>query len=84
MKTVKLVLLLITLMFFSPRMRSQTVYVSEYGKKFHKKNCDLAKTGKKSIDLKEAKKQGYEACKQCKPGEAMEPRKKSPVQPKAK
>jgi len=46
--------------------KAQTVYITESGKKFHAKNCDVAKTGKKGIELSEAKKQGYEACKVCK------------------
>jgi len=48
------------------KLKSQTVYITESGKKYHAKNCDLAKTGKKGISLAEAKKQGYEACKKCK------------------
>jgi hypothetical protein len=48
------------------KINAQTVYVTETGKKYHAKNCDIAKTGKKGIELKEAKKQGYEACKICK------------------
>jgi NOL1/NOP2/fmu family ribosome biogenesis protein len=48
------------------KLRAQTVYITENGKKYHSKNCDLAKTGKKGISLAEAKKQGYEACKKCK------------------
>lgn len=46
--------------------KAQTVYITESGKKYHAKNCDVAKTGKKGIELSEAKKQGYEACKVCK------------------
>ena len=48
------------------RAKAQTVYITESGKKYHAKNCDVAKTGKKGIELSEAKKQGYEACKVCK------------------
>ncbi len=46
--------------------KAQTVYVTDNGKKYHAKNCDVVKTGKKGIELSEAKKQGYEACKVCK------------------
>lgn len=46
--------------------QAQTVYVTETGKKYHAKNCELAKTGKKGITLSEAKKKGYEPCKNCK------------------
>lgn len=48
------------------KLKAQTVYITESGKKYHSKNCDVAKTGKKGIELAEAKKQGYEACKVCK------------------
>lgn len=48
------------------KAKAQTVYVTDNGKKFHMKNCDVAKTGKKGVELAEAKKQGYEACKVCK------------------
>lgn len=48
------------------KLSAQTVYIAESGKKYHAKNCTLAKTGKKGITLKEAIKQGYEPCKMCK------------------
>lgn len=51
---------------------SQTVYVSSNGKKFHKKNCDLVKTGKKGVALNDAKLKGFEACKHCKPEDYLE------------
>ncbi len=51
------------------KLSAQTVYVTESGKKYHAKNCSFAKTGKKGIALKEAIKQGYEACKMCKADE---------------
>lgn len=47
-------------------MQAQTVYVTESGKKYHAKNCDVAKTGKKGITLSEATKAGYTPCKVCK------------------
>lgn len=47
-------------------IKAQTVYVTDTGKKYHTKNCDKAKTGKKGIELADAKKQGYEPCKFCK------------------
>ena len=72
MKRSNVLIVLFFALFFVVRTHAQTVYITENGKKFHKKNCDLAKTGKKGIELKEAKKQGYEACKSCKPEEATE------------
>ena len=46
---------------------AQTVYVTENGKKYHKKNCTLVNEGKKGIELSEAKKKGLEPCSVCKP-----------------
>jgi hypothetical protein len=43
------------------------VYVKEGGKKYHKKNCAVVKTGKTGIKLSEALKKGYEPCKICNP-----------------
>lgn len=75
MKRIELFFLFAFILTIHVSLNAQTVYVTENGKKFHKKNCDLAKTGKKGIELKDAKKQGYEACKSCKPEEAIEPKK---------
>ena len=57
---------IIVLCLLTGKVKAQTVYVTDSGKKYHMKNCDVAKTGKKGIDLAEAKKQGYEPCKICK------------------
>lgn len=43
-----------------------TVYIVEKGKKYHKENCTL-KHGSKGVKLSFAKKNGYTACKVCKP-----------------
>ncbi len=51
------------------KLKAQTVYITESGKKYHAKNCTIVKTGKKGIILAEAKKQGYEPCKSCKADE---------------
>ncbi len=75
MRKTRIVYVIVAFFLFVIPTKAQTVYVSENGKKFHKKNCDLVKTGKKGIELKEAKKQGLEACKHCKPEEAIEPKK---------
>lgn len=56
MKRSNVLIVLFFALFFVVRTHAQTVYITENGKKFHKKNCDLAKTGKKGIELKEAKK----------------------------
>jgi hypothetical protein len=62
------------------KLNAQTVYITESGKKYHAKNCSLAKTGKKGVELADAIKQGYEACKSCKaPTVADKPKKKQEV-----
>lgn len=67
MKISKLIpLFVLFFLMTSARLKAQTVYITDTGKKYHAKNCSLAKTGKKGIELAEAKKQGYEACKNCK------------------
>lgn len=71
MKRAHLLIILFFVSVFAFKVNAQTVYVTDNGKKFHKKNCDLAKTGKKGIELADAKKQGYEACKACKPDEGI-------------
>lgn len=65
MKSVKS-FLIVLLFFIVTSSKAQTVYVTESGKKYHAKNCDVVKTGKKGLELSEAKKQGYEPCKVCK------------------
>lgn len=64
---------IVALFLLSSQLKAQTVYVTDNGKKYHAKNCDLVKTGKKGIELAEAKKKGYEPCKICKV-EATEPK----------
>jgi len=67
MKTKQFISILIGVLFlFATQVKAQTVYITDTGKKYHAKNCDKAKTGKKGIDLATAKKQGYEPCKFCK------------------
>jgi hypothetical protein len=61
-----LIALIFALCLSSLKIKAQTVYISESGKKYHAKNCDIAKTGKKGIELTEAKRQGFIACKICK------------------
>lgn len=56
----------IALFLIGSKLTAQTVYVTETGKKYHAKNCDIVKTGKKGITLEEAKKKGLEPCKACK------------------
>jgi len=62
-------LLLFSLM--SHFVSAQTVYVTEKGKKYHKKNCSIVNEGKKGMELAEAKKAGYSACANCKPNDKV-------------
>lgn len=79
----KFILMLALVAFFvANRLNAQTVYITESGKKYHAKNCDVAKTGKKGIELAEAKKLGYEACKICKVDEVKATEKKAADKPK--
>jgi methylphosphotriester-DNA--protein-cysteine methyltransferase len=41
------------------------VYIKEGGKKYHRKNCSLVKTGKTQVTLEEALAKGYTPCKIC-------------------
>ena len=43
------------------------VYITKTGKKYHLENCRTLRGEKEVIDLNEAIKDGYEACKICKP-----------------
>ncbi len=79
----KLILTLAFAIFFIVgKLSAQTVYITESGKKYHARNCDIAKTGKKGIELAEAKKQGYDACKSCKPDKAKATETKAANKPK--
>ena len=43
------------------------VYISKTGKKYHLENCRTLRGEKEAVDLNEATKNGYEACKICNP-----------------
>jgi hypothetical protein len=63
-----LTFLAFALFFFATNFAdAQTVYVTESGKKFHMKNCSVAKTGKTGMEYSEAKKKCYTPCGVCKP-----------------
>jgi methylphosphotriester-DNA--protein-cysteine methyltransferase len=67
MKNNNLLFIAILFLFLSiTKTKAQTVYVTDSGKKYHAKNCSIVKTGKKGMELSEAKKAGYEPCKSCK------------------
>jgi hypothetical protein len=56
---------------FTPRTqrdeRSVTVYITDTGAKYHVGSCRYLSHSKHPISLKDAKAQGYEACKVCRP-----------------
>lgn len=62
-------LLLITLVTFGISAKAQAVYTTPYGEKYHTSSCRYVrtKTTTKKITLSEAKTEGKEACKVCKP-----------------
>jgi hypothetical protein len=64
-------LFFVLFVFISNLANAQTVYVTEKGKKYHKKNCSVVSEGKKGITLADAKKQGYAPCNVCKPEEVV-------------
>ena len=45
----------------------KVVYIAKTGKKYHLENCRTLRGEKEAIDLNEAIKNGYEACKICNP-----------------
>ena len=47
--------------------REKIVYISKTGKKYHLENCRTLRGEKEAIDVNEATKNGYEACKICNP-----------------
>jgi len=49
--------------------RSETVYITDTGKKYHTASCRTLKKSKHAISLKDAKAKGYTACGICHPPE---------------
>ena len=45
----------------------KVVYIAKTGKKYHLENCRTLRVEKEAVDLNEAIKNGYEACKVCNP-----------------
>lgn len=46
---------------------SQTVYVTNYGSKYHKEKCRYLWNSQKAMDKTRAEKKGYTACSICRP-----------------
>lgn len=47
------------------KFESSTVYITTYGEKYHLERCFHLRKSKFPIDVDQAVKQGYEACKNC-------------------
>ncbi len=61
-----IVILLLTLSVVLPKSYAQDdkVYITESGKKYHKRTCSNTK-GKTGMSLSSAKAKGYDACEKC-------------------
>jgi hypothetical protein len=49
--------------------KSQTVYITRTGKRYHRDGCRYLASSKIAVSLKDAKAKGYTACKVCHPPE---------------
>jgi competence protein ComEC len=47
--------------------KTQTLYITRTGKKYHRDGCRYLAASKSPISLKDAKAKGYTACKVCRP-----------------
>jgi competence protein ComEC len=43
------------------------VYVTEHGKKYHRKDCAYVRNGSSALKLKDARARGCTPCSKCKP-----------------
>lgn len=60
-------ILLLFLFLFTSAVFCQTVYVTKTGEKYHREGCQHLRKSSSNIDLEEALRLSYEACKVCKP-----------------
>jgi hypothetical protein len=49
--------------------KTETVYVTKTGKRYHRKNCRHLTSSQRAMSLKDAKAAGYTPCKVCRPAE---------------
>jgi len=47
--------------------KTETVYITRTGKKYHRENCRYLATSRIPMSLKHAQAKGYTACKVCQP-----------------
>ncbi|WP_452223501.1 hypothetical protein [Lacinutrix chionoecetis] len=66
MKTLKIVLFILSFAFFNSVI-AQNVYTTKTGEKYHKSSCRYLKYSKKEYTLKKALALGFVACSVCKP-----------------
>jgi len=52
---------------FATQKKERIVYITRTGEKYHRGDCRYLSRSKIAIKLSEAKAQGYEACKVCRP-----------------
>jgi hypothetical protein len=68
-------------LFLSSFALAQTVYITQFGKKYHTSNCSYLSSSKISIDLSEAKAKGYTPCSRCKPDSKVDANVKTEKKP---
>lgn len=51
----------------SAQPQTVTVYITKSGQKYHRDGCSSLQHSKIAISLDEAKRKGYEPCKNCRP-----------------
>jgi hypothetical protein len=49
--------------------KTETVYVTKTGKRYHRRSCRYLTSSQRSMSLKDAKAAGYTPCKVCRPPE---------------
>ncbi len=60
------------LIFFTYNLFSQTVYINNHNYKYHTKECKKVKSSYYGVDLMDALKNNFYACKECKPPISIE------------
>ncbi len=66
MRNLNLTFIIASILYIS-NISSQTIYITESGKKYHINSCRFLKKSKKEIDITKAKRLGYLSCNVCKP-----------------
>ena len=77
MKNFLTVLLITSLIFYGQTLKSQTVYITKTGKKYHSEGCRSLSKSSIPININDAKKKGYTPCSLCSPDKAAQSTSKS-------